>query len=57
MKTELQIDNDILLWAVERAGFNIEEVSVKIPIPFFRTIGNRQDIISLNVFNQILLRG
>lgn len=97
MKTELQINNDILLWAVERAGSNIEEVSEKIPafpnwlsgdkkptikqlqtfakklylpfgylfldsppkekipIPFFRTTGNRQDKISLNVFDQILL--
>lgn len=28
---ELEINNDILLWAVERAGSNIDEVSEKIP--------------------------
>lgn len=31
MKTELQINNDILLWAVERAGFSIDEFSQKVP--------------------------
>jgi len=31
MKTKLQINNDILLWAVERAGFSIDEFSQKVP--------------------------
>ena len=31
MKTELEINNNILLWAVERSGSNIDEISRKIP--------------------------
>jgi Zn-dependent peptidase ImmA (M78 family) len=31
MKTEIKINNDILIWAVERAGLNIDEISKKIP--------------------------
>lgn len=31
MKMKLEINNDILLWAVERAGSNINEVSEKFP--------------------------
>lgn len=31
MKTEIEINNNILTWAVERAGLNFEEISLKIP--------------------------
>ncbi len=31
MKTEIKINNDILIWAIERAGSNIDDVSKKIP--------------------------
>lgn len=31
MKTEININNDILIWAIERAGSNIEEISIKFP--------------------------
>lgn len=97
MKPELNINSDILIWAVERAGSNIEEVSrkfpsfgkwlsgektptfnqlkdfaqklhlpfgylflkqppeEKLPIPFFRTISNHQNKVSLNVYDTILI--
>ncbi len=31
MKTEIEINNNILTWAVERAGLNFDEISQKIP--------------------------
>ncbi|MEG8945627.1 ImmA/IrrE family metallo-endopeptidase [Rosettibacter firmus] len=31
MKTEIKINNNILIWAIERAGSNINEISEKIP--------------------------
>ncbi|MCR4418284.1 MAG: ImmA/IrrE family metallo-endopeptidase [Ignavibacteria bacterium] len=31
MRLEIKVNNDILLWAVERAGFSVEEISQKIP--------------------------
>ncbi|MBM3712525.1 MAG: ImmA/IrrE family metallo-endopeptidase [Actinobacteria bacterium] len=31
MKMELEVNNNILLWAVERAGSNVDEVSQRIP--------------------------
>ncbi|MEJ5305852.1 MAG: ImmA/IrrE family metallo-endopeptidase [Ignavibacteria bacterium] len=31
MKLEIKVNTDILLWAVERAGFSVEEISQKIP--------------------------
>ncbi|BDQ02285.1 ImmA/IrrE family metallo-endopeptidase [Ignavibacterium sp.] len=33
MKPEIKINNDILLWAIERSGLSVDEVSKKIP-PF-----------------------
>ncbi len=31
MKTRLEINSDILIWAVERAGFEVGEFSEKFP--------------------------
>ena len=28
---ELEINNNVLIWAVERAGSNIDEISRKVP--------------------------
>ena len=97
MKVEININNNILVWAIERAGFNIDEVSRKIPsfsswltgkkkptlkqletfsqkvhlpfgylfletppdeklpIPFFRTIQQKEVNVGLNVYDSILI--
>jgi len=97
MKVEININNDILVWAIERAGSNIDEVSRKIPsfsswltgkkkptlkqletfsqkvhlpfgylfletppdeklpIPFFRTIQQKEVNVGLNVYDSILI--
>lgn len=31
MKTEIKINNDILIWAIERAGSNVDEIAEKFP--------------------------
>ncbi|MBD0851965.1 ImmA/IrrE family metallo-endopeptidase [Maribacter arenosus] len=97
MRTEINIDANMLTWAVSRAGFDLAEFTEKvpnlekwingekkptvkqleafskkvhlpfgylflheppienIPIPFFRTNGNQDEKVSLNVYDTILL--
>lgn len=97
MKVEININNDILVWAIERAGLNVDDVSRKIPsfsswitgkkkptlkqletfsqkvhipfgylfletppeeklpIPFFRTIQQKEINVGLNVYDSILI--
>jgi Zn-dependent peptidase ImmA (M78 family) len=97
MRTEINVDANMLTWAVSRAGFDLAEFTEKvpnlekwingekkptvkqleafskkvhlpfgylflheppienIPIPFFRTNGNQDEKVSLNVYDTILL--
>jgi Zn-dependent peptidase ImmA (M78 family) len=97
MKTRLEINGDILIWAIERAGFEVGEFSEKFPhlsawlagkkkptlkqlktfsqkvhipfgylflgepiveqfpIPFFRTLQDGSNKLSLNVYDTILI--
>jgi len=97
MKTQLEINSDILIWAVERAGFDVGDFSEKFPhlsawlsgkkkptlkqlktfsqkvhipfgylllgepiveqfpIPFFRTLQDGSNKLSLNVYDTILI--
>tara|TARA_R110002096_G_C14600944_1_gene722689 strand:- start:905 stop:2032 length:1128 start_codon:yes stop_codon:yes gene_type:complete len=97
MRTEMNVDANMLTWAVSRAGYDLEEFTEKIPnlkkwingekkptvkqleafskkvhlpfgylflheppienipIPFFRTNGNQDEKVSLNVYDTILL--
>ena len=97
MRTEMNVDANMLTWAVSRAGYDLDEFTEKvpnlekwingekkptvkqleafskkvhlpfgylflheppienIPIPFFRTNGNQDEKVSLNVYDTILL--
>lgn len=53
MKTELEINNNILLWAVERSGSNIDEISRKIPAFSNWLSGKKKPTIKqLQIFSQ-----
>ncbi len=53
MKVELEINNNILVWAVERAGFNIDEVARKIPNYSSWLAGEKKPTIKqLEMFSQ-----
>ena len=97
MRTEVNVDTNMLTWAIDRAGYDLHEFTSKmprvndwisgkksptikqlekfskkvhlpfgylflseppkekLPIPFFRTNGNRVEKVSVNVYDTILL--
>lgn len=53
MKAELEINNNVLIWAVERAGSNIDEISRKVPAFSNWLSGKRKPTIKqLQIFSQ-----
>jgi len=97
MRTEVNISNDMLIWAINRSGYELPEISEKVPnlikwlngekkptfkqlevfsqkvylpfgylflseppkeklpIPFFRTNNSKEEKVSINVYDTILL--
>ena len=52
MKMEIEINSNILLWAVERAGFNLDEISQKIPSFSSWLTGKKPTLKQLETFSQ-----
>ncbi|MBN2571251.1 MAG: ImmA/IrrE family metallo-endopeptidase [Ignavibacteriales bacterium] len=42
MKMEINVNTDILVWAIERAGYNLEEISLKVPNIFSWISGDKK---------------
>ena len=51
MKMEIEINSNILLWAVERAGFNLDEISQKIPSFSSWLTGKKPTLKQLETFS------
>lgn len=46
MKLEIKINNDILIWAIERAGLNLEQLSRKIPAINYWLVGKKNPTLN-----------